>query len=131
MALAMAVTVVGAAAGEWRGLGLLSGSSINDIMITTALTMFCSQCSPGPENWNILLRRELPELTDGDIEWLCGLTEAMELHEPASSLVEPNLPPKKKAKTDGSRRRGRRPKEPMYTASESHCGRNHLSFSRI
>ncbi len=33
--------------------------------------------------WSDLLRKELPELTDEDIEWLCGLTETMESHEPA------------------------------------------------
>jgi hypothetical protein len=41
------------------------------------------------KNWGDLLRQELPELTDEDIEWLCGLTEAMESHEPAA--LDPSL----------------------------------------
>ena len=61
---------------EWEGLGLMSGSSINDI--TTALSIFCSHYSS--DHWVELLRQELPELTDEDIEWplkillACGLT---------------------------------------------------------
>jgi hypothetical protein len=42
------------------------------------------------KNWGDLLRQELPELTDEDIEWLCGPTEAMESHEPAA--LDPSLP---------------------------------------
>ena len=53
MALAQAMEDVTA----WDGLGLLSRSSINDIV--TALTMFCSHYSS--ENWGALLRQELPE----------------------------------------------------------------------
>ena len=75
--MALAAATRGAA--EWEGLGLLSGSRINDI--ATALTIFCSQYST--KRWGDLLRQELPELTDEDIEWLCGLTETMESHEPA------------------------------------------------
>jgi hypothetical protein len=58
MALAQAI----AGATEWEWFGLLSGSSI-----TTALSLFCSQYSS--ENWGSLLRQELPELTDEDIEF--------------------------------------------------------------
>ena len=46
--------------GAWEGLGLLSGSSIIDIV--TALTLFCTQYGPG--NWAALLRQELPGLTE-------------------------------------------------------------------
>ena len=72
---------------DWEGLGLLSGSSIQVNDIETALSIFCSQYSTN--QWGDLLRQELPELTDEDIEWLCGLTstEAMESHEPAVLLV--------------------------------------------
>ena len=77
---------------------ILSGSSINDI--TTALTLFCSQYSS--ENWSSLLRQELPELTDADIEWLCGLTETMELHELALPPAEPNPPLKEKTRAGGT-----------------------------
>jgi hypothetical protein len=55
---------------EWEGLGMLSGSSITDI--ATALCIFCSQYS---KSWG--------DSTDEDIEWLCGLTETMESHEPS------------------------------------------------
>ena len=71
MALAQAVSC----ATVWDGPGLLSGSSIHDV--TTALTLCCSHYIS--ESRGALLRRELPELTDEDIEWLCGLTEVMEV----------------------------------------------------
>jgi hypothetical protein len=77
--LPMALAKATRGATEWEGLGLLSGSRVNDI--ATALSIFCSQYSV--ERWSDLLRKELPELTDEDIEWLCGLTETMESHEPA------------------------------------------------
>ena len=75
----MALAEATRGATEWEGLGLLSGSRINDT--ATAFSIFCSQYST--ERWGDLLRKELPELTDEDIEWLCGLTETMESHEPA------------------------------------------------
>jgi hypothetical protein len=77
MALAEATKGVTA----WEGLGLLSGSSIKDI--ATALSLFCSEY--GSSHWNELLRKELPDLTDEDIDWLCGLTEAAEALEPPST----------------------------------------------
>ena len=74
------VALARAVAGEeaWKGLGLLSGSSIFDIV--TALTTFNTQY--GPDNWAALLRQELPGLTDDDINWLCSLPEEMEQFEP-------------------------------------------------
>ncbi len=87
--MALAEATKGAA--KWEGLGLLlvSGSSINDI--ATALSIFCSQYRDSAKQWGDLLRQELPELTDGDIEWLCGLTdsEAMESHEPTIVHKDP------------------------------------------
>ncbi len=65
-ALPMALAEATRGAAEWKGLGLLSGSSINDI--ATALSVICSQY--GTEQWGELLRKELPALTDEDIEWL-------------------------------------------------------------
>jgi hypothetical protein len=79
--MALAEATRGAA--EWEGLGLLSGSRINDI--ATALSIFCSQYST--EHWGDLLRKELPELTDEDIEWLCGLTETIFFFWKAVSLI--------------------------------------------
>ena len=67
--------------GAWEGLGMLSGSSITDIVRT--LTSFCQ--SYGPNEWPALLRQELPGLTDEDIEWLSDLTEEMEQYEPTTS----------------------------------------------
>ena len=83
------VALASALAGEgaWEGLGLLSGSSINDIV--AALTEFCTQY--GPENWAALLRQELPGLTDDDITWLCSLSEEMEQFEPQYAPVLPSL----------------------------------------
>ncbi len=54
--MALAEATRGAA--EWEGLGLLSGSRINDI--ATALSIFCSLYST--KRWGDLLRQELPEL---------------------------------------------------------------------
>ena len=83
------VALASALAGEgaWEGLGLLSGSSINDIV--AALTEFCTHYGPG--NWAALLRQELPGLTDDDITWLCGLSEEMEQFEPRYTPVLPSL----------------------------------------
>ncbi len=76
--MALAEATKGAA--EWEGLGLLFGPSIKDI--ATALSLFCSEY--GSSHWNELLRKELPDLTDEDIDWLCGLTQAAEAFEPLS-----------------------------------------------
>ncbi len=70
--LPMALAEATKGATEWEGLGLLSGSSISDT--ATALSIFCSQYSTRRWGDFKLLRQELPELTDEDIEWLCGLT---------------------------------------------------------
>ena len=64
--------------GAWEGLGLLSGSTIIDIV--NSLNAFCLRY--GPEGWPALLRQELPDLTDADIEWLSDLSEEMEQYEP-------------------------------------------------
>jgi hypothetical protein len=64
--------------GAWEGLGLLSGSTIIDIV--NSLNAFCLRY--GPEGWPALLRQELPDLTDEDIEWLSDLSEEMEQYEP-------------------------------------------------
>jgi hypothetical protein len=83
--MALAEATRGAA--EWEGLGLLSGSSIKDI--ATALSLFCSEYSTS--HWTDLLRKELPDLTDDDTDWLCGLTEAAEALEPASIVSSGNF----------------------------------------
>ncbi len=57
--MALAEATKGRGAAEWEGLGLLSGSSINDI--ATALSIFCSQYST--KQWGDLLRKELPALS--------------------------------------------------------------------
>jgi hypothetical protein len=99
--LQMALAKAKKGAAEWEGLhpglacylgrGLRLLRINDDIMIATALSssgsiqVFCSQYST--KQWGDLLRQELPELTDEDIEWLCGLTEAMESHEPLAAIV--------------------------------------------
>ncbi len=85
--LPMALAEATKGAAEWEGLGLLSGSSIKDI--ATALSLFCSKYSTS--HWADLLRKELPDLTDDDIDWLCGLTEAAEAWEPVSSVGPGNF----------------------------------------
>jgi hypothetical protein len=85
--LPMALAEATKGAAEWEGLGLLSGSSINDIATALSTSIFCSQYST--EQWGDLLRMELPALTDEDIEWLCGLTETMESHELAIVHKDP------------------------------------------
>ena len=69
--------------GAWEGLGLLSGSTIIDIV--NSLTAFCQRY--GPEGWPALLRQELPDLTDADIEWLSDLSEEMEQFEPPTPIA--------------------------------------------
>ena len=101
--LPMALAKATSGAAEWEGLGLLSGSSINDI--TTALSIFCSQYDA--VHWGDLLRRELPELTDEDIDWLCGLTEAMESQEPVFSTVDLNRNIRSSTRTSARKRRCR------------------------
>ena len=69
--------------GAWEGLGLLSGSTIIDIV--NSLNAFCQRY--GPEGWPALLRQELPDLTDADIEWLSDLSEEMEQFEPPTPIA--------------------------------------------
>jgi len=80
--LMMALAKATEGTAEWNGLGLLSGSSIKDI--ATVLSLFLSEYSTS--HWPDLLRKELPDLTDEDIDWLCGLTETAEAWEPVSSM---------------------------------------------
>ena len=98
----MALAEATKGATEWEGLGLLSGSSIKDI--ATALSLFCSEY--GSAHWNDLLRKELPDLTDEDIDWLCGLSETAEALEPLS-MRSPGtfITPEVRAQP-GKRRRG-------------------------
>jgi len=116
--LPMALALATSGAAEWEGLGLLSGSSINDIV--TALSMFRSRYDAA--HWGDLLRQELPELTDEDIAWLCGFTEAMESQELASSTVElaRGIQPSTRASTSKRRRRGKA-EGSANTSSDSHA----------
>ena len=68
-------------------MGLLSGSPIIDIV--NSLSAFCLRY--GPEGWPALLRQELPDLTDADIQWLSDLSEEMEQYEPPTpnAVMEP------------------------------------------
>ena len=104
--MALAEATKGAA--EWDGLGLLSGSGINDI--TTTLSIFGSQYSTAHELANCYdVVQELPDLTGEDIEWLCGLTEATESQEPVSANVDPGRfgTPRSHSRTRPSKRRRR------------------------
>ncbi len=47
--------------------------------IVNSLTSFCQLY--GSVGWPALLRQELPDLTDEDIEWLSDLSEEMEQYE--------------------------------------------------
>ena len=121
--LPMALAAATRGAAEWEGLGLLSGSRINDI--ATALSIFCSQYST--ERWGDLLRQELPELTDEDIEWLCGLTETMESHEPAIVHKDPGRFTQPMNRTITGKRRRKSPNN--GTASSSQNSREALPLS--
>jgi hypothetical protein len=110
---------------EWEGLGLLSGSSINDI--ATALSSFCSQYST--KRWGDLLRQELPELTDEDIEWLCGLTETMESHEPAIVHKDPGRITHWQPMTRTITGKRRRKSKGEGTATSSHKSREAVPLS--
>jgi hypothetical protein len=50
----------------WKGLGLISGSTVTDF--ATTVQAFCRQYAR--EQWSEMLRQELPGLTDDDITWL-------------------------------------------------------------
>ena len=118
--LPMALAQATAGASEWNGLGLLSGSSINDI--TTALSIFCSHYSAA--NWGDLLRREIPELTDEDVEWLCSLSEVMESREPLAVSSTANmgqLVPTKACPRVSKRRRSGREEDIASTSQDPHA----------
>ncbi len=54
-----------------------------------------------------MLRKELPDLTDDDIDWLCGLTEAAEAWEPVSVMSPGNfITPAVRAQPSKRRRGG-------------------------
>ncbi len=76
--VALARALAGDGPWELEGLGLLSGSTIIDIV--NSLNAFGQRY--GPEGWPALLRQELPDLTNADIEWLSDLSEEMEQYEP-------------------------------------------------
>jgi hypothetical protein len=66
--LCLPVALARALAGKeeaWEGLGLLSGSTIIHV---NSLTSFCQLY--GSDGWPALLRQELRDQTDEDIEWL-------------------------------------------------------------
>ena len=50
----------------WKGLGLISGSTVTDF--ATTVQAFCRQYAR--ERWSEVLRQELPGLTEDDITWL-------------------------------------------------------------
>jgi hypothetical protein len=106
-------------------VGLLSGSSITSNDIATALSIFCSQYST--KHWGDLLRQELPELTDEDIEWLCGLTDMMESHEPAIVRKDPGRITQPMTRTITGKRR--RKSKGEGTATASHNSREALPLS--
>ncbi len=112
--MALAKATEGAIA--WEGLGLLSGSSINDIM-----TAFFSHYSS--ENWGAALCQELPELRDEDIDWWCGLTGTMEPKKPVLRLKEAGRLRTGAGTACGSkRRRGRSaavPSDPQQDSQDS------------
>jgi hypothetical protein len=57
-------------------------------------------------HWQDLLRKELPELTAEDIEWLCGLSEAAEALEPVQSMGPGNFVKPAQKAPPSKRRRG-------------------------
>ena len=61
--------------------GSLEGT-LTILDIVNSPTAFCQRYRDGPEGWPALLRQELPDLTDADIEWLSDLSEEMEQYEP-------------------------------------------------
>jgi hypothetical protein len=85
--------------------------------IATALTIFCSQYSTN--HWGDLLRQELPELTDEDIERLCGLTEAMESHEPTIVHKDPGRFTQPLTRSITGKRRRRSKGEGTATSSQN------------
>jgi hypothetical protein len=63
---------------SWKGMCLLSGSKLSDIVAT--LQEFAR--TYGRDNWHNILRAAAPDLTDEDIDWLSSLAQSMEHLEP-------------------------------------------------
>jgi hypothetical protein len=57
----------------WKGLGLISGSTVTDFVAT--VQDFCRKYAQ--EQWSEMLRQELPGLTEEDITWLSTMVESM------------------------------------------------------
>jgi hypothetical protein len=74
-----------------EGLRWINGSSVTDIY--TTLQLFCGEYDA--RNWNGLLRRLVPELSDEDCEWLSSLAAEAEHLEPSEPTLQPpsSMPP--------------------------------------
>ncbi len=70
-----------------EGLSWINGSSVTDIY--TTLQLFCGEYDA--RNWNGLLRRLVPDLSDEDCEWLSSLSSHLEPAEPGP-LAEEGVP---------------------------------------
>ena len=74
-----------------EGLSWINGSSVTDIY--TTLQLFCGEYDA--RNWNGLLRRLVPDLSDEDCEWLSSLAAEDEHLEPTDpkGTLSPTMPP--------------------------------------
>ena len=98
-ALALPAALAEGTGGErrWQGLDLINGARYSDLK--QALEDFNSVY--GPQQWRELLQRDVPGLTEGDVEWLSTIKEEVR---PASKRKAKGLEPR----ADNRRRRGDR-----------------------
>ena len=88
--------------GVAEGLRWINGSSVTDVY--TTLQLFCGEYDE--RNWNGLLRRLVPELSDEDCEWLSTLAPEDEHFEPTEPImVLPSTMPPPTGPTDRGRRK--------------------------
>jgi hypothetical protein len=83
-----------------EGLRWINGSSITDAY--TTLQLFCGEYDE--RNWNGLLRRLVPELSDDDCEWLSTLAPEDEHLEPSAPplVLPPTMPPPDRSRGKGT-----------------------------
>ena len=81
--LPMAITQAIHEERSWKGMGLVSGSKLSDVIST--LQEFGRIYAR--DKWPSILRAAMPDLTDTDIDWLSSLALAMEHLEPTPTAT--------------------------------------------
>jgi hypothetical protein len=101
---------------SWKGMGLVSGSKLSDIIDT--LREFVRIYDRA--NWPNILRTEIPELPEADVEWLSSLSQTMEHLEPPTGMAP--TAPGSATITNGRRRPPKRPRTALTRRSPRFSG---------